>query len=98
MGCPIMAKRAERLDEIGFAWLLVEPNSWESVFDRLVEYKRVHGNCDVPQHYPKDKRLGKWVNTQRTTFKRGKIQPDRKRQLDSIGFVWNMRPNLVPVR
>lgn len=93
---PIMAKRAKRLDELGFEWWLVEPNPWEKMFEKLVEYKKVHGNCDVPQHYQKDKRLGKWVNTQRTTFKRGKMLPDRREQLESIGFVWNLRPSSTP--
>ena len=44
------------------------------------------------------KRLGKWVNSQRTANSRGKLNPARKQQLDSIGFVWNLRPNLASAR
>lgn len=95
---PIIGERGKRLDEIGFVWRLIEPNSWESMFDRLVEYKRVRGNCNVPQKQGANKRLGKWVNTQRTHYKRGTLRPDRKQQLDSIGFVWNLRPNFSSAR
>jgi hypothetical protein len=91
---PIIAERGKRLDEIGFVWRLVERNAWERMFDRLVEFKRIHGHCNVPQKSGGDKRLGKWVNTQRTHNSRGKLLNERKQQLDSIGFVWNLRPNL----
>ena len=89
MNRPIMKERAKRLDEIGFSWKLVEPQGWEQMFAALVEYKRAHGDCNVPQSWRENKRLGKWVNTQRTHYKRGKLHPDRQRQLESIGFVWN---------
>jgi hypothetical protein len=86
---PIMKERSKRLDAIGFSWRLVEPQGWEKMFATLVEHKKIHGNCNVPQRWPENKRLAKWVNTQRTDYKRGKLRPDRQRQLESIGFVWN---------
>jgi len=92
---PIMAERAKRLDEIGFIWVLIEPMAWEKMFAALVEYKKVHNHCNVPQKAGEYKRLGKWVNTQRTRNFRGKLRSDRKQLLDSIGFVWNLRPNLA---
>ena len=109
---PIMLERAKRLDEIGFVWMLVEPMSWERMFAALVEFKKVHGHCNVPQKSREHKsleqkrpqkageykRLGKWVNTQRTQHHRGKLRADRKQLLDSIGFVWNLRPNLASAR
>jgi hypothetical protein len=95
---PIMAERAKRLDELGFVWMLVEPMGWERAFAALVEFKKVHGHCNVPQKSGEHKRLGKWVNTQRTQHYRGKLRADRKQLLDSIGFVWNLRPNLAAAR
>ncbi len=92
---PIMAERAKRLDEIGFVWVIVEPMAWDKMFAALVEYKKVHNHCNVPQKAGEYKRLGKWVNTQRTRNFRGKLRADRKQLLDSIGFVWNLRPNLT---
>jgi hypothetical protein len=100
---PIMAERAKRLDELGFIWVIIEPMAWEKMFAALVEFKKIHGHCNVPQKSHghtslEQKRLGTWVNSQRTANFRGKINPARKQQLDSIGFVWNLRPNLVAVR
>ena len=95
---PIMAERAKRLAELGFVWMLVEPMGWERAFAALVEFKKVHGHCNVPQKSGEHKRLGKWVNTQRTQHYRGKLRADRKQLLDSIGFVWNLRPNLASAR
>ena len=86
-----MAERAKRLDEIGFSWRLVEREAWQRMLERLVEFKKDHGHCNVPQKGGQNKRLGKWVNTQRTHFKRGKLIPDRVRQLDEVGFVWNTK-------
>lgn len=88
---PILTERGKRLDEIGFAWRLVERNAWELMFERLTEFKKVHGDCNVPQKNGQNKRLGKWVNTQRTHFKRGKLKPERRSQLEAVGFVWNTK-------
>jgi len=95
---PIIAERGKRLDEIGFVWRLVERNAWELMFERLVEFKKIHGDCNVPQKHGENKRLGKWVNTQRTHFKRGKLKPDRQRQLEAVGFVWNTKCSPEPTR
>ena len=87
----ITAERVRRLNDLGFTWMLVDPLSWEHMFAALCEFKRRHGHCKVPQNWREDKRLGKWVNTQRTHFKRGTLQSDRRRQLDEIGFVWSAK-------
>ena len=89
----ITPERAKRLEALGFKWTLIDPLSWEAMFAKLVEFKSLHGHCKVPQKSG-DKRFGKWVNTQRTQAKRGKLQTDRRRQLDEIGFVWNAKPSV----
>lgn len=97
---PIIEERGKRLDKIGFVWRLNDPNSWESMFERLVEFKKVYGHCNVPQHWKKNKRLGKWVNTQRTAYKRSKMPAEKEKQLNEIGFAWRLAPTnkrLVPV-
>ena len=57
-----------------------------------VEYKAKHGNCNVPQKYPDNLSLGKWVDNQKTQHKKlyeGKsthLTIDRIQRLASIGF------------
>jgi hypothetical protein len=43
----------------------------------------------VPQGYEEEPKLGDWVNNQRSCFKNGKMDPERKRRLDEIGFDFN---------
>ena len=55
-------------------------------------YKRQLSPCiagKVPRSYSVDLQLGVWVHNQRTLFKNGKMDPERKRMLDEIGFDFN---------
>jgi hypothetical protein len=45
--------------------------------------------------YEQDKSLGHWVDTQRRNHVINKMRLDRKRILDEIGFVWNVRARAV---
>ena len=36
--------------------------SWERRFTELIEFKRSHGHCEVPQNYSSNPSLGTWVN------------------------------------
>ena len=89
---PIIAERGKRLDAIGFKWRLVDPNAWESMFESLMKFKKIHGHCNVPQHWKENQRLGRWVNTQRTAYNRGKLASDKQRQLNELGFGWRLAP------
>ena len=58
-------ERIKLLEDLGFVWSH-QGNSWDDRYNQLVEYKNEHGNCLVPQRYPKNKALGKWVANQRS--------------------------------
>ena len=81
-------RRVQQLDRLGFAW---EPRKqrWEEMLSALVEYKVKHGDCNVPYDWPENPRLGRWVQTLRTSRKHGKLTQARIRQLDGLGFVWS---------
>lgn len=36
--------------------------SWDKRFSELIDFKRVHGHCEVPQNYAENTSLGTWVN------------------------------------
>ena len=59
---------------------------WEHRFAQLEEYRRVHGNANVPQS---PRGLGRWVNNQRS--RPGRVSVARRARLNSIGFAWNSR-------
>ncbi|MBC7383474.1 MAG: Helicase associated domain protein [Bacteroidia bacterium] len=62
-------------------------DTWEVMFQRLVEYKKRLGNCMVPYGFKEDKTLAIWVTNQRSNCF---IMPiERKAKLDMLGFIWN---------
>ena len=89
-------ERIKLLEDLGFEWS-PQDNSWNDLHRLLVEYEAEHGNCLVPQHYPDNKALGKWVDKQRTQYRlrrEGKQTPlteDRIKLLDEVGFVWSVK-------
>lgn len=62
-----------------------------------LEYKEKHGDCNVPQKYPDNPPLGRWVDNQKTQHKKlydGKsthLTIERIQHLVSVGF--DFRPN-----
>ena len=95
-------EQIEMLDEIGFHWgFTPDPNkslepdaSWEKNFAKLQEYKKAHGDFDVPMDDAAYSKLGKWTRVQRSqknlrdTKRKCFIKPDRIKKLDGIGFNW----------
>jgi hypothetical protein len=94
------------LSSIGFNWYTRQATydaSWEKRFQELIEYKAIHGHCNVP---PSAGVLGIWVKTQRVgkresdLKKLGKqsarkkpppcLSQDRINKLESIGFQWQL--------
>jgi len=72
-------------------------NTWELRYNELLEFKQLHGHCDVPQNYAPNTSLGIWVNKQRMEHKNrldGKsssLNDGRLARLQSIGFRWAKR-------
>ena len=85
--------RIAKLDSIdGFVWALRPTDEkWYSMFEKLKAYKQEHGDCLVPMTYANDKQLGNWVANQRKLNKTYGLSAERKTQLESIGFVWDVR-------
>ena len=77
-----------RLEAIGFV-----PNRfnarWEEMFRRLVAYKKIFGDANVPRVYGKDPQLAQWVLNQKDAFREGKLKPERQIKLEAIGFSWS---------
>jgi len=76
--------RKERLNAIGFVWQVTKFVPWETMYQRLVEYKERFGTTQVPRLYKENPALGYWVYNQRQKCKK----EERRRKLKSIGFVW----------
>ncbi|KAL3822817.1 hypothetical protein ACHAXA_005982 [Cyclostephanos tholiformis] len=72
---------------------------WDEKYDLLVRYKLTHGDCAMPASYKTTTAegghggggegttilLGKWLENQKASHKRGKLPPERYARLRTIG-------------
>jgi len=88
----LLAKeRRDQLVAIGFQW--TRCTEWNEMLKRLQAYQQEDGgSSDVPQKYGRDPQLGKWINKQRYSHKRGWLTKERYDQLVAIGFQWRCHP------
>ena len=100
-------ERIDRLDRLGFKWVIQNRNSgpstgnpgpligriqrWEDKFARLLEFKQQHGHCRVPPQDGLNGRLGIWAAGQRKMARDHKLSPERRQRLDEIGFPWTVK-------
>ena len=58
--------RIEQLESLGFNWKVAAPAvGWEHRFNELLDYRAANGDCNVPQAWPENRQLGRWVMKQR---------------------------------
>lgn len=81
-------KRIKALNAIQFTWN-VNQEGWDQRCAQLMDYKRKHGDCNVPMDYEEIPQLGAWVQTQRTEYRLKKLSKMRTKLLNEMGFSWN---------
>jgi len=86
--------RKAKLDELNFVWRKRDRVSWEDRLEELKQYKAEFGDCQVPQHYVLNRKLGKWVNRVRTEYKhfrngtKSAMTVERIALLGALDFEW----------
>ena len=93
----ILPERKKRLDDLGFVWEqpagddnTLHAKRWDVMFERLLDYRDVHGDVRVPNSFSKDG-LGNWVRFQRRKRRQNILDPVKEARLDEIGFPWTLR-------
>jgi len=96
----ICEERQRALDGVGFVWNHNRKNRsqerWDSRYEELLEYIKVHGHCNVPATY-RHSPLGTWVGKQREEYKKLKdkksSQLDKYRidKLNEVEFQWSLQ-------
>ena len=82
-------ERARLLEANGFIWEAgTAQKSWEGRYAELLQFKSVHGSCDVPARWPDNPPLSHWVINQRQYKRLGKLNPEYERLLNAAGFIW----------
>jgi hypothetical protein len=64
----------------------VRDDRWDERFAELLEYKKGHGNCDVPAKWRVNIRLARWVQMQKVRHREGRMRPGQTKRLEHIGF------------
>ena len=84
--------RIKSLEDIGFTWDILE-EKFEKGFQETLLYKERTGNPNAPRSCKTAEgyRLGSWQQHQRENYGKGKLSPDRIKQLEDIGFKWRMQ-------
>ncbi|MDO8805241.1 MAG: helicase associated domain-containing protein, partial [Elusimicrobiota bacterium] len=62
---------------------------WDERFGQLLAYKTKNSDCRVPNSWPENPGLSKWVTRQREFKNKGQLSKERANQLNAIGFDWN---------
>eukprot|EP00804_Cyclotella_cryptica_P008840 CCRYP_013062-RA/>CCRYP_013062-RA protein AED:0.06 eAED:0.06 QI:124/1/1/1/1/1/4/548/592 len=96
-------KRIQILEDLGFQWVarkgvaanggdaVDEATLWETRFTELKGYKERFGDCNVPKRWRENPSLADWVEKQRQQYKRSSLSTNKIRDLDALGFNWNIR-------
>ncbi|GKY94819.1 hypothetical protein MPSEU_000447100 [Mayamaea pseudoterrestris] len=63
---------------------------WAAQFEELLAYKKIYGNCRVPQKSPTYPSLARWIVYMRAEFKKGKLTNEKITKLERIGFEWSV--------
>ena len=86
----LSAERIAKLTELGVVWDRYDTR-WEEQFAALEAFKARVGHCNVPQDYPENPVLGRWLNMQRFRYKKGTLSAELIARLINLGVVWDRR-------
>ncbi|AQT81508.1 helicase [Mycolicibacterium litorale] len=91
---PVYARRLEALP--GWLWESVRDERWECGFQHLEQFVKEHGHARIPAKcILKGYGLGTWVNSQRTRYVAGTLEPERVQRLEGVPeWVWDARSDL----
>lgn len=80
--------RVRRLQDLGLPVNNKEAK-FQQKFQLLKAYREKNGHLKIPQSYQENgQRLGKWINSLRVCYAKGRLSEDRIRALESIDMVW----------
>ncbi len=61
---------------------------WDEMYSDLVGFFKLHGHCNVSDHWSTQPELARWVALQRRERARSKLTPEQISRMDEIGFSW----------
>ena len=75
----------------GWAWDVFD-EAWELRYELAIQFVEREGHANIPQrHLEQEIDMGSWVNSQRTSYAKGKLDHDRTERLEQIP-TWTWKP------
>jgi hypothetical protein len=59
---------SQELESLGLGWDS-HSAAWEVRLSEHADHRKIHGECNVPQHHSENPKLGQWVRTQRSNYR-----------------------------
>jgi len=84
--------KVDTLTKLGFVWSASD-QVWEAMFLEMAAYAKIYKTTNIPERYEQNQKLSNWVHNQRHRKKIGRLDPERARRLEEIGFQWSVRKN-----
>jgi hypothetical protein len=78
--------RIDALNSIDFIWD-IQDAQFELFLGAYRKFQEENGNVSVPKNYKEG--LGRWVGSQRSALRKGKMPLDRFIKLERFGFLWS---------
>ncbi|MFE9046361.1 Helicase associated domain protein [Streptomyces sp. NPDC007818] len=75
---------------LGLEITLPPTGDWDQAYTSATAYYDTYGHLDVPAHYtgPDGFALGEWIGNQRTRHTIGRLSPEHRTALDTLGMLW----------
>lgn len=104
---PLTEKEKKKLNEIGMVWdkntsinKLEErkTNHWNEAYEHAKAYYNKNGNLNLKLTYVTEDgyRLGNWISSQRSKFKKNELSEEQINKLNEIGMIWDASVNKGP--
>lgn len=82
--------KVEKLNAINFIWEPID-DFWENNYIALKKFYLKNKHTNIPQKFSDNPTLGRWVNNQRTLYKRGKLNEYKIEKLNELNFIWDVQ-------
>ena len=79
-----------KLEKIGFIWSILD-NEFEKGYQETLVYKKQFGKANANYKYKTSDgyKLGVWQGSKKNLYKNGKLNIERTKRLEDIGFAWD---------
>ena len=90
--------KTKKLENIGMNWN-VSGKHWYDMYKLAREYRLKYGNLLISKEYitEDNKNLGMWIFIQRNSYVRGMLPDDKKKMLDALGIIWDIKTNKTEI-